>query len=62
MREKYIAGKYQELVEIILQAPNPMTETDSIIMLTKIMKILDDIYEKGKEDGIDILQGLSIRN
>lgn len=62
MREKYIAEKYQELVDIILQAPNPMSETDSIVMLGKMIKILDEIYEKGKEEGIDFLQGLSIKN
>ena len=62
MREKYIAEKYQEIIEIILQSPNPMSDTDSIVMLGKMMKILDDIYEKGKEEGIDFLQGLSIKN
>jgi len=62
MREKYIAEKYQELADVLSQAPNPMSETDSIVMLGKMMKILDDIYEKGKEEGIDFLQGLSINN
>ena len=61
MKDKYIVEKYQEMCELIGNSPHK-TEADNIILLTKMITFLDEIYEKGKEEGIDILQGLSIKN
>lgn len=60
MKDKYIVEKYQEMCEFLVNTPCK-TEVDNIILLTKMISFLDEIYEKGKEEGVNILEGLNIK-
>jgi len=61
MKDRYIAEKYQEFINILEHFGPHTSHVETIVVAKRIFDILDQTYEKGKEDGINILQGLNIK-